>query len=134
MSAPVTTRVLVLAHAPLASSMRALAQHTFPECAAELEVVDVPPDADRGALEAELRRRLGETPVLVLVDVLGATPANALSSILRQFPQARAVAGLNLPMLWRVLCYRHDAVDGLMERALQGGVRGVLPIEDTTRP
>lgn len=114
--------------------MRDLARHAFPECAAELEVVDVQPNADPGWLASELRQRLAETPVLVLVDVLGATPANALSSVLRQCPQARAVAGLNLPMLWRVLCYRHDTVDVLMDRALQGGVRGVIPIEETTRP
>jgi PTS system mannose-specific IIA component len=127
------TRVLVLAHAPLASSMRDLARHAFPECAAELEVIDVPADADPGSLQSELLRQLGQTPVLVLVDVLGATPANALLAVLPQCPQARAVAGLNLPMLWRVLCYRQHAVDDLKERALQGGVRGVIPIEDTSR-
>jgi PTS system mannose-specific IIA component len=30
---------------------------------------------------------------------------------------ARVVAGVNVPMLWRTLCYRHEALDVLVERA-----------------
>jgi len=59
---------------------------------------------------------------------MGATPANAVSSVIKDFPQARAVAGMNLPMLWRTLCYRTEAPEQLVERALAGGQRGVTLI------
>ena len=36
--------LLVIAHAPLASALRAVALHVYPECAATLAVLDVPAD------------------------------------------------------------------------------------------
>ena len=36
--------LLIIAHAPLASSLRAVANHVYPDCAGRLEVLDVPPD------------------------------------------------------------------------------------------
>ena len=36
--------LMIIAHAPLASSLKAVAEHTFPECARVLEALDVRPD------------------------------------------------------------------------------------------
>ena len=36
--------MLIIAHAPLASSLKAVASHAFPDCGARLEVLDVAPD------------------------------------------------------------------------------------------
>jgi mannose PTS system EIIA component len=122
-------RILLLAHAPLASAWCELARHTYAECVGELETLDIDPGDSLEAAQTKLRARLqqgGERPTLVLVDVPGATPANALQALLPEFPEVRAVTGLNAPMLWRTLCYREAALDELAERAEGGGVRGII--------
>lgn len=124
--------MLLVAHAPLASALRDAALHTFPDCARELQAVDVPADASleqaRAACRAQLQAHPGE-PLLVLVDVAGASPANALQAELVDAPWARALAGVNVAMLWRSLCYRHEGLDALLLRATEGAQRGVQNLE-----
>jgi len=120
--------LLIVAHAPLATALREVALHAFAECATEVLALDIAPERTLDQACSELRAALDSQqgqPVLVLVDVLGATPGNALQAVLSEYPNARAAAGVNLPMLWRSLCYRGDALDQWQERALVGGARGV---------
>jgi mannose PTS system EIIA component len=124
-------RLLVIAHAPLASALRAVAQHTFPECAASLRTLDVTPEMTAEAVQAQaaaLLEPVGET--LILADVFGATPCNA-SQRLADGVRVRVVAGVNVPMLWRTLCYAHEPIDALVERALAGAAQGVLQVSPT---
>lgn len=123
-------RVFLLAHAPLASALRDAALHAFPECASDVEALDVDALASKEFVAERLLERLAgcPRPTLVLVDVAGATPANALVTLPVGLPQVSIVAGVNLPMLWRALCYRNDctSLDELADRALEGGVRGIM--------
>ena len=63
--------------------------------------------------------------VLVLTDLQGASPANRALRAAHSPRACRVVAGLNLPMLLRVLNYRAEALDDLARIAVEGGVRGV---------
>ncbi len=131
-------RLLLLAHAPLATALLAVAQHTFPECAERVDAVDVPPDMGAEELERVVRRCLGapsDTPdveTLILTDVFGATPAN-VAQRLADGTKVRAVAGVNVPMLWRALNYCALPLDELLTRCLAGGSHGVLAMA-STRP
>ncbi|MFM7697784.1 MAG: PTS sugar transporter subunit IIA, partial [Limnohabitans sp.] len=40
----------------------------------------------------------------------------------------KLVAGVNLPMLLRTVCYRHENLDDLTRRALDGGTQGVIQL------
>jgi PTS system ascorbate-specific IIA component len=130
-------RMLIVAHAPLASALREAALHTFPDCAAGLQALDVPADASReqtrAACRALLQAHPGE-PMLVLVDVAGASPANALQAELAAAPWARALAGVNVAMLWRSICYRHEGLEALMHRATEGAQRGVQGLDAIPGP
>ncbi|MCZ2440394.1 MAG: PTS fructose transporter subunit IIA [Burkholderiales bacterium] len=125
------TRILVLAHSPLASALRAVAMHTYPECAVALEAVDAEPSQDAAALEAALRLRLdaaGAEDTLILVDAFGATPCNAALRV-ADGVHVRVVCGVNVPMLWRSLCYRGETLEALAQRASSGAVQGVMVLE-----
>ena len=41
------------------------------------------------------------------------------------------MAGVNIPMLWRTLCYRHEPLQALKQRALEGAQRGVIDLTPT---
>jgi len=59
--------------------------------------------------------------------VWGATPAN-VAQRLADDVQFKLIAGVNLPMLLRTVCYRHESLDLLAKRALDGGAQGVLAV------
>jgi PTS system mannose-specific IIA component len=125
--------ILIIAHAPLASALRDCALHVFPDCASGVSAIDVPPhEAPEDTLEsaAQAIDRLGTSQVLLLSDVFGATPCN-IAQKLTDGVQTRLLAGVNLPMLLRSVCYRHETLDALTARAQAGGVQGVMPVGST---
>jgi mannose PTS system EIIA component len=123
-------RILIVAHAPLASALQQVAQHVYPDCGAGLAAVDVPAGASMDEVQAGVRTALAERPgeeVLILVDAFGATPCNAALAAADGF-KARVVAGVNVPMLWRTLCYRDKPLDDLVNRAIVGASQGVMHV------
>jgi PTS system ascorbate-specific IIA component len=120
--------ILIIAHAPLASALKAVAMHAYPDCARRIEVLDVDAADTVEAVEARARAQLQRvlTPdAVVFTDVFGATPCNAALR-LADSPRVRVLAGVNVPMLWRSLCYENDTLDALVVRAMNGATQGVM--------
>ncbi len=127
--------LLIIAHAPLASSLRSVACHTFPDCASRLEALDVSPDMPPELIEAQAREMLARVrrpEALIFTDVFGATPCN-VAQRLADGVQVKVVAGVNVPMLWRSLCYADEPLDALVARAMAGATQGVMQVA-TSRP
>lgn len=123
-------RILIIAHAPLASALKAVAVHAYPDRAERVEALDVTPDAPVEEIEARVRALLaqdGESDTLILTDVFGATPAN-VAQRLADGVRVRVLAGANVPMLWRSLCYADDPLESLANRALAGAAQGVMQV------
>ncbi len=131
-----STQIFLIAHTPLASALREGALHVFPDCAAHVLVLDVQPDAAPEATLAQAEKILesaAQESVLVLTDVFGATPCNVAQRLIAG-RNARLLTGANLPMLLRSVCYRHEPLDALMQRALVGGTQGVMQVEPQPLP
>ena len=122
--------LLIIAHAPLASALAEVARHTYPDCAAQLQVLDVTPQMTADDVEKAARPLLElvrDPEALIMTDVFGATPCNAAQRLIDS-PQLRLVAGVSVPMLWRTLCYRSQPLDDLLAKALAGGAQGVMAV------
>jgi PTS system mannose-specific IIA component len=133
--------ILIIAHAPLASALKAVALHTFAEAEPFVQALDVLPQDDPEAFESRallaLQQAQGlhpdraEQEVLVLSDACGASPCNVCSRMLGHVPaglRMRVLSGVNVPMLWRAVSYAHLPLDELAEKALSGGIRGMTEI------
>ncbi|HEY0856016.1 MAG TPA: PTS fructose transporter subunit IIA [Albitalea sp.] len=130
--------LLIIAHAPLASSLKAVASHAFPECARVLEALDVPPDMPVEEIELQARallERVRNPEALIFTDVFGATPCNVAQRLASSVDgaQVKVIAGVNVPMLWRSLCYADESLDLLVARAVSGATQGVMQVA-TSRP
>ncbi len=119
------THILIVAHAPLASALGQLARHAFPDCAGGLSVIDVAADESPAAIESRIRQIAVDRATLILTDVFGATPCNAALRV-ADGVQVRVVAGVNVPMLWRAICYAGEPLEALVTRAVDGGAQGVM--------
>lgn len=120
--------LLIVAHAPLATALRAVAEHAFPDCAARLGALDVAADQSPEAVQAQISALLAashQAETLILTDAFGASPCNAAQRV-ADGVRVRVVTGTNVPMLWRTLCYADEPLEALVARALAGATQGVM--------
>lgn len=130
--------LFIIAHAPLASALKECASHVYSGCPQKLQVVDVAPDASiesaaAAALPA-LLQAASDGSALVMVDVLGATPSNVAIRLTELAPDVKLkiVAGVNLPMVLRSVCYQDESLDALAARAVAGAINGVIQVDTVT--
>ena len=128
--------ILILAHAPLASAFVAAAQHVFKNIPEKLQAIDVVADQNTDQVIAFAKQAIVEldsgTGVLVLTDIIGATPANCALQ-LDALDKVVVLAGLSLPMLLRAITYRHDDLEVVFEMAQAGAQNGATRVDNRLR-
>jgi PTS system mannose-specific IIA component len=125
------TGLLLITHDTIGDAMVETASTILEMCPMALEIVSVSPgcspeDVFDKACSA-LRRLDRGGGVLILTDMFGSTPSNVINHVSTcvQIP-VKVVAGLNLPMLLRVLNYPSLSLDELAAKAESGGKDGIF--------
>ena len=121
--------LLIITHGPLGAALLNSASEVLGCCPIKVRTLEAPGNCDpdtvlEQAMEAANELDSGDG-VLVLTDLFGSTPSN-ISCRLQQFHQVRVVAGINLPMLVRILNYPSLHLEELTHKAISGGRDGVL--------
>jgi mannose PTS system EIIA component len=121
--------ILIITHGSLGESLLQCAGHVMGGAPPQLQQIGVGMHGDPAALLPHAREMVKELDhgdgVLILSDIYGATPCNLASKLLMA-GQVEGIAGVNLPMLVRALSYRNEPLDVLVEKAIGGGVGGVI--------
>lgn len=132
------TGIVIVVHAPLGVAMREFAEHVLGEAVGhQMAVHDIQPDATPDSqvpiVLRDIRAADAGDGVLVLTDLIGATPANiakrAVADAQAQGTQSCVLAGLNTSMLLRALTSRDLSLADTREKALAGGVQGCLRVD-----
>lgn len=121
--------LLIVSHDCLGQSLLDTVTATLGHCPMRVSALSVARDADpdemqRQALQLATELEQGDG-LLVLTDIYGSTPSN-IACRLQSLPAVRVVAGVNLPMLFRIFNYAALDLDALTEKALSGGRDGVM--------
>jgi PTS system mannose-specific IIA component len=124
--------ILLVTHNGLGDSFVDCVKHVLDEVPPNLKVLSVMAGDDPQLKLAEGKTLIKQLDagdgVLILADVFGATPSN----IGRQLCHAEnvlGVAGLNLPMLLRVVCSTDKALSELAKIAVEGGRECIVQME-----
>ena len=124
-----TVGVLLMTHESVGKALISAARHVMPTLPMQVDAVEVPPQADTDVMRSLTARHARELDrgdgVLILADLYGATPCNIAQRLSEHRARLRWVAGLNLPMLLRVLNYAGRPLDELTEIAVSGGHTGI---------
>ena len=130
------TGIVIVAHTPIASAMLSFAEHTFGVVPERVRAVDIFPHEDtKASFDRVMKAAYGVNTgngVLILTDVMGATPANVASKLEALGPLSGlntpviVLAGLNLPMLMRCISHRGVNLEDLAQKALAGGQNAIL--------
>jgi len=116
--------ILLVTHNGLGDSFVDCVKHVLGEVPPNLKVLSVLAGDDPQLKLAEGKALIKQLDtgggVLILADVFGATPSN-IGRQLCQAEHVSGVAGLNLPMLLRVVCSPGKTLPELAKIAVEGG-------------
>jgi PTS system ascorbate-specific IIA component len=127
--------ILIITHGEFGKSLLDCAVHMLGTTPPQIASLAISSKDDPAKVLPSAKKLLDQVNsgqgVLVLSDMYGATPCNIVTKILQ--PGAiEGVAGVNLPMLVRVMTYRHESLSVLVEKAVSGGREGVVSFDRET--
>ena len=126
--------ILIIAHGNLGESLIHCVSHVLGKEPPQLMYFAVATDIDPADLlpqAVQLVDKLNTgAGVIILSDMYGATPCNLVTKLLAP-NNIEGVAGVNLPMLVRVLNYRDKPLKTCVDKALSGGRDGVVHFTKT---
>lgn len=123
--------ILIVTHGTLGESLIHCASHVLNKRPPRLRQLGVTAQDDPLLLLPHARKLVKEVDdgdgVLILSDMYGGSPANIAAKLLVP-GRVEGVAGVNLPMLIRVLTYRDKPLQTIVTKAVSGGCDGVVRI------
>jgi PTS system ascorbate-specific IIA component len=123
--------ILIISHGTLGEALIHCASHVLNKHPTRLKQIGITTQDDPLQLLPQARTMVKELDegdgVLILSDMYGGSPANIAGKLL--IPgKVEGVAGVNLPMLIRVLTYRDKSLQTIVTKAVSGGCDGVVRI------
>lgn len=131
-----TVNVLLVTHEKVGSTLLKAVSKTFGELPLPVKAVaiDYQCDPDQCAQKlCQLTKCLAkDDEVLILTDIPGSTPCKIAQkfSHLCHHDHVRVIAGINLPMLMRIMNYPSLSLAQLAQKAVSGGKEGIVSLED----
>ncbi len=123
--------ILLVTHNGLGDSLVDCVRHVLGSVPPNIKVLSVLADDNPQRKEDEGRTLIAQLDtgngVLLMSDLFGATPSN-IARRLYQPGRVEGVAGVNLPMLLRAVCYSGKPLAEVVQKALDSGRNCVLPI------
>ncbi len=127
-----SVNILIITHDDVGNALLQATKSTFGELPLSCKVIRIERGIDPDKVIRQLKKTIQKTAtndgVLILTDVFGSTPSN-IAQALHDNPQTRLIAGLNLPMLIRIMNYPNLNLNELANKALTGGREGVIDCE-----
>ncbi len=124
--------ILIVSHGAFGEALIHCASHVLGKRPLRVRQVGITVHDDPDAILPQARdlvRQLDEGDgVLVLTDMIGATPSN-IAARLAAPGRVEVVAGVNLPMLVRALTYRTQPLGSVVAKAVSGGREGVMHVD-----
>ena len=122
--------LIVITHNQIGSSLLETATGMLGGCPIPVEIIPVSTGSNPEQLLQLARDRLkildqGDG-VIVLTDMYGSTPSNIATRLCGDSDRVTVIAGVNLPMLVRLLNYPNLNLEQLVDKAMSGGQDGIL--------
>ncbi len=120
--------LLFITHQGIASNLLSIGESIIKKSADNLAFTEVPMDADIDTIINSVENKLKNLDlndgVLFITDIYGGTPSNIAQSLAGNY-HANLISGVNLPMIIRLLNYRDEAQQVLIQKALDGAHKGI---------
>jgi PTS system mannose-specific IIA component len=129
--------IVIVTHGQTGQSLVNDAEFIMGQSLGRIRCIAFKQSGNRPTGDDEIKQAIAENDhgegVLILTDLVGASPANRVTGLLEEY-HAAMVTGINLAMLVRVWNYRDTPLESLTNKAVQGGRRGVEAFHPQNSP
>jgi PTS system ascorbate-specific IIA component len=129
----VSVGIVIVTHGDTGAALLEVAEFILGESMAEIAFVPFRQSGDELTTIVEVRAAVARADsgdgVLVLTDLIGASPSNRVADVLEAHSGVM-VTGLNLAMLMSVWNYRREPLGLLARKAVESGRRGVKILQE----
>lgn len=117
-----------ITHEGIASNLLNIGESIIQQQNNNIGYVEVAMDADINTTISNIEDKLNKLNltegILFITDLYGSTPSNISQQLAAKY-HASLISGANLPMIIRLLNYRDEAEQTLIQKALDGARKGV---------
>lgn len=125
--------LLIISHNGIGAALLGTATFMLGSCPLPTKLLTASRDCSPEELVADALEEIAALDtgngVLILTDLYGSTPSN-IARLLASKVNVRTVSGLNLSMLIRVLNYPDLDLQQLADKAISGGIDGIVLVDD----
>ncbi len=124
--------LLIITHKNVGKSLLEAASAVLGRCPLPAMTLSIENDCDPEKKSATVKKYIKQLEnnkgILILTDMYGSTPSNIACKHVTE--NIKAVSGLNLPMLVRILNYPNLDLNQIIDKATSGGIDGVMSCKD----
>ena len=118
-----------ITHEGIASNLLNIGESIIRKPDNNLSFIEIPMNSDLdtiiNSIEIKLNKLNLDRGILFFTDIYGSTPSN-IAQLLASNYDANLISGVNLPMIIRLLNYRNETEQVLIQKALDGAHKGIL--------
>jgi len=120
--------IILITHEGIASNLLNIGKSIIQKPIDNFSYTEVPMDTDinevTGAVEKNISELDLDDGIIFVTDIYGSTPANVAKKLATKY-ETSLLSGVNLPMIIRLLNYRDEEKESLLQKALDGGCQGI---------
>ena len=120
--------LFLITHEGIASNLLSTGQSIIQKPDNNLSFIEVPMNANLDTMINNIENKLNKLDlnngILFITDIYGGTPSN-IAQLLATNYDANLISGINLPMIIRLLNYRDETEQVLIQKALDGARAGI---------
>jgi PTS system mannose-specific IIA component len=123
-----STALLFITHEGIASNLLSIGKAIRQQPSSNLSYIEVPMDSSTDDITKQIDEKLAslniDNGIIFITDIFGSTPSNIAQQFASKY-KAPLISGVNLPMVVRLLNYREEQPEALLQKALDGARLGI---------
>ncbi len=124
-----STALFFITHEGIASNLLKTGEAIVQQPNSNLSFVEIPMDSAVDQITNRIEHKLKQLSIndgiFFITDIYGGTPSNIAQQFAAKY-KTHLITGINLPMVVRLLNYRDEPAEELLQKALDGAHQGIL--------
>ena len=120
--------IFLITHEGIASNLLNIGKSIIQKPIDNFSFIEVPMDTAVEEIIKDVENNISELNlddgIIFVTDVYGSTPANIAKQLATKY-KTSLISGVNLPMIIRLLNYRDEKKESLLQKALDGACQGI---------
>jgi len=123
-----STAIVLITHEGIASNLLNIGKSIIQKPIHNFSFIEVPMDTETDEVIKDVEKNIEglnlDDGIIFVTDIYGSTPANIAKKLATKY-KTSLLSGVNLPMIIRLLNYRDEKKESILQKALDGACQGI---------